>query len=86
MFSSLMPNRSEFFELLTAHSEQVVAGANATLRLINGLGDAGAIGKCCGIERTIIVGLQCSVGLLDDRQIKRISTCFNTKQWCCEGI
>ena len=42
MFSSLMPNRSEFFELLTAHSEQVVAGANATLRLINGLGDAGA--------------------------------------------
>ena len=42
MFSSLMPQRKEFFELLTAHSEQVVAGANATLRLINGLGDAGA--------------------------------------------
>jgi len=42
MFSSLMPNRSEFFELLAAHSEQVVAGANATLRLINGLGDASA--------------------------------------------
>ncbi len=42
MFSSLMPNRSEFFELLAAHSEQVVAGANVTLRLINGLGDAGA--------------------------------------------
>ena len=42
MFSSLMPQRKEFFELLAAHSEQVVAGANATLRLINGLGDAGA--------------------------------------------
>ena len=42
MFSSLMPQRKEFFELLTAHSEQVVAGANATLRLVNGLGDAGA--------------------------------------------
>ncbi|HRD93193.1 DUF47 family protein [Accumulibacter sp.] len=41
MFSSLMPQRREFFELLAAHSEQVVAGANATLRLINGLGDAG---------------------------------------------
>ncbi|WP_300451306.1 DUF47 family protein [Accumulibacter sp.] len=41
MFSSLMPQRKEFFELLAAHSEQVVAGANATLRLINGLGDAG---------------------------------------------
>ncbi len=41
MFSSLMPQRKEFFELLTAHSEQVVAGANATLRLVNGLGDAG---------------------------------------------
>ena len=42
MFSSLMPQRKEFFELLAAHSEQVVAGANATLRLINGLGDGSA--------------------------------------------
>ncbi|MDS4013740.1 MAG: DUF47 family protein [Candidatus Accumulibacter sp.] len=42
MFSSLMPQRKEFFELLAAHAEQVVAGANATLRLINGLGDSGA--------------------------------------------
>mgnify|MGYP000884337422 FL=1 len=39
MFSSLMPQRKEFFEMLAAHSEQVVAGANATLRLINSLGD-----------------------------------------------
>ena len=38
MFSSLMPNRNEFFELLAAHSDQVVAGSNATLRLVNGLG------------------------------------------------
>jgi uncharacterized protein Yka (UPF0111/DUF47 family) len=38
MFSSLMPQRSEFFELLAAHSDRVVAGANATLRLMNGLG------------------------------------------------
>lgn len=39
MFSSLMPQRKEFFELLAAHSDRVVAGANATLRLINGLGE-----------------------------------------------
>ncbi len=38
MFSSLMPQRKEFFELLAAHSDRVVAGANATLRLVNGLG------------------------------------------------
>jgi hypothetical protein len=38
MFSSLMPQRKEFYELLAAHSERVVAGANATLRLMNGLG------------------------------------------------
>ena len=38
MFSSLMPQRAEFFELLAAHSDHVVAGANATLRLMNGLG------------------------------------------------
>ena len=38
MFSNLMPQRREFFDLLTAHSDRVVAGANATLRLVNGLG------------------------------------------------
>ncbi|TXI75373.1 MAG: DUF47 family protein [Dokdonella sp.] len=42
MFSSLMPQRKEFFELLSAHAEEVVAGANAALQLINGLGDANA--------------------------------------------
>ncbi len=38
MFSYLMPHRKEFFTLLAAHSDRVVAGANATLRLTNGLG------------------------------------------------
>jgi predicted phosphate transport protein (TIGR00153 family) len=38
MFSGLMPKRREFFDLLAAHSDRVVAGANATLRLINTLG------------------------------------------------
>lgn len=42
MFSSLMPQRKQFFELLAAHSERVVAGANATLRLVNGLGQENA--------------------------------------------
>lgn len=35
----MLPKRSEFFELLAAHSERVLAGANAMLRLINSLGD-----------------------------------------------
>ena len=38
MFSSLMPQRKEFFELLAAHSDRLVAGANTLLRLINTLG------------------------------------------------
>lgn len=38
MFSSLMPQRREFFELLGAHADRVVAGANAALRLVNALG------------------------------------------------
>ena len=38
MFSKLMPQRREFFDLLVAHSERVVASANAALRLINTLG------------------------------------------------
>lgn len=37
MFSMLMPKRREFYDLLAAHSDRVVAGANATLRLVNGL-------------------------------------------------
>lgn len=40
MFSSLMPQRKEFFELLAAHSDRVVAGSNTLLRLINTLGSA----------------------------------------------
>ncbi len=38
MLSSLMPQRREFYELLAALADRVVAGANATLRLLNGLG------------------------------------------------
>ena len=41
MFSSLMPQRKEFFELLAAHSDRVVVGANAVLRLVDSLGDPG---------------------------------------------
>ena len=42
MFSNMMPQRREFFELLAAHSDRVLAGANATLRLVNGLGGSPA--------------------------------------------
>jgi predicted phosphate transport protein (TIGR00153 family) len=38
MFSGFMPKRQEFFDLLVAHSDRVVASANATLRLVNNLG------------------------------------------------
>lgn len=38
MLSSLMPQRKEFYVLLATLSDRVVAGANATLRLMNGLG------------------------------------------------
>jgi uncharacterized protein len=48
MLNNVMPKRSEFFNLLAAHTDRLVAGANATLRLITGLGahaeqDAGLI-------------------------------------------
>lgn len=38
MFKALMPQRREFFDLLAAHSDRVVAAANADLRLIQALG------------------------------------------------
>ncbi|MBK8889601.1 MAG: DUF47 family protein [Dechloromonas sp.] len=38
MLSSLMPQRKEFYVLLATLADRVVAGANATLRLMNGLG------------------------------------------------
>lgn len=38
MFSSMMPQRKEFFDLFSAHSDRVVAAANAVLRLVNSLG------------------------------------------------
>jgi predicted phosphate transport protein (TIGR00153 family) len=37
-----MPQRREFFDLLAAHSDRVVAAANAALRLIQALGTQGA--------------------------------------------
>ena len=38
MFKALMPQRREFFDLLAAHSDRVVAAANAGLRLVQALG------------------------------------------------
>jgi uncharacterized protein len=39
MLDNVLPHRTVFFELLGAHTDRVVAGANATLRLISGLGN-----------------------------------------------
>ena len=38
MLTNVMPKRGAFFDLLAAHADRLVAGANATLRLISGLG------------------------------------------------
>jgi hypothetical protein len=41
--SNFLPKRAEFFAFLAAHTDRVVAAANATSRLVNGLGNpAGA--------------------------------------------
>lgn len=40
MFDNVIPHRALFFQVLSAHADRVVAGANATLRLITGLGNA----------------------------------------------
>lgn len=37
----MLPKRTQFFELLEAHSERVLAGANSMLRLVNDLGVSG---------------------------------------------
>lgn len=50
MFSSLMPQRKQFYELLAAHSDRVVAGANAVLRLVNTLGEPGHDGAALAAE------------------------------------
>ena len=41
MLNNVMPHRSAFFNLLAAHTDRLVAGASATLRLITGLGNQG---------------------------------------------
>jgi uncharacterized protein len=38
MFSALMPQRREFYDLLASHTDRVMAAANAVLRLVNALG------------------------------------------------
>ena len=41
MLNNVMPQRGVFFSLLTSHTDRMVAAANATLRLISGLGNPG---------------------------------------------
>lgn len=38
MFSQMMPQRREFYDLLASHSDRVMAASNAVLRLVNNLG------------------------------------------------
>ena len=39
MLNDVMPERGVFFNLLTSHTERMVAAASATLRLVTGLGN-----------------------------------------------
>jgi uncharacterized protein Yka (UPF0111/DUF47 family) len=39
MLSNVTPQRGVFFNLLTSHTDRMVAAANATLRLVTGLGN-----------------------------------------------
>ena len=41
MLNNVMPQRGTFFELLGSHTDRLVAGANATMRLVSGLGNRG---------------------------------------------
>ena len=55
MLNNVMPKRGAFFNLLAAHTDRLVAGASATLRLITGLGNqgehtAGLIEEVAGME------------------------------------
>ena len=43
--SNFLPTRAEFFAFLAAHTDRVVAAANATSRLVNGLGDPAGAGE-----------------------------------------
>jgi len=42
MLNSVIPKRAAFFDLLAAHTDRLMAGASATLRLISGLGQPNA--------------------------------------------
>lgn len=44
MLNNVMPNRATFFTLLTTHTDRLVAGAGATLRLISSLDQGAQIG------------------------------------------
>jgi uncharacterized protein Yka (UPF0111/DUF47 family) len=41
MLNNVMPQRGTFFDLLGSHTDRLVAGANATMRLVSGLGNQG---------------------------------------------
>jgi hypothetical protein len=39
MLNNVIPQRGTFFDLLGSHTDRLVAGANATMRLVSGLGN-----------------------------------------------
>ena len=54
--SNFLPKRTEFFALLAAHTDRVVAAANAASRLVNGLGNPAGAAETA----TLIEEVQCN--------------------------
>ncbi len=75
MLNNVMPKRSEFFNLLAAHTDRLVAGANATLRLVTGLG-AQSEHKAALIEE--VDANEASADRIKDAFIKLLYDSFTT--------
>lgn len=75
MLNNVMPKRSEFFNLLAAHTDRLVAGANATLRLITGLGAHGT-DKAALIEE--VNANENSADSIKDEFVKMLYDSFTT--------
>jgi len=50
MLDKVMPKRGTFFQLLASHTDRLVGGANATMRLLNALGAPGAHDRAALID------------------------------------
>ena len=52
--SNFLPKRTEFFAFLSAHTDRIVAGANAASRLVNGLGNPAGAAETAAITQACV--------------------------------